>query len=118
MKRPTIAELRAAMSPATFVPEPKHKRRKRSFLHGPLDWGDICQIRALEEPVIWAWLLIHYRKRLTGDRWVSLPTKDLERLKVSRYAMYRAVKALESEGFIRVQRNPGCSLRILLVRED
>ena len=64
------------------------------------------------------WLLIHYRKHLTGDRWVTLPAKDLQRLGIDRKAMYLAVRALESEGFIRVQRNPGRSLLILLVRED
>jgi hypothetical protein len=118
MKRPSIEELRAAMQPAALPPEPSYKRQPRSFLHGPLDWGEICQVRGLGDAVLAVWLLLHYRKRLTGDRWLSLPTKDLERLGISRWTKDRAVKALESEGFIRVQRNPGCSLLILLVRES
>jgi hypothetical protein len=102
----------------TLFPGPKYARRKHSFLHGPLDLEELAQVARLGGAALEVWLLIHYRKRLTGDPWVWIPGKDLQRFGVSRLVFYRALKALESAGLIRTQRVPGRSTMILLVRED
>jgi hypothetical protein len=64
------------------------------------------------------WLLIHHRRKLTETAWVSLSSRDLTRLGVGETDKRRALKLLEAEGFIRVERARGCSTRVRLVRED
>jgi hypothetical protein len=120
--RPTVEELEAAIGPDLgFIPDPAllpRPRRGRQFLHGPLDWGDICQVFSVSREVAAVWMLIHLRRKLTGEPWITLPAKDLARLRVDKSAKSRALKILESEGFILVQRGRGCSVQVRLVRED
>jgi hypothetical protein len=120
-RRPSIEELEAAASPELgFAPDPAllpRSRRGRQFLHGPLDWGDICHIANASRMAVLVWLLIHHRRKLTGEVWLTLPTRDLSRLGISLTGKRRALKVLEDEGFIRVQRVRGRTTLVMLVRE-
>jgi hypothetical protein len=104
------------------LPEvPVRKRQRRQFLHGPLDWGDVCQVASVRSEgraALAVWLLIQHRRKLTGARVISLPSRDLELLRVSPPAKSRALKALEFLGLIRVLRDRGCTSRAILARED
>jgi len=120
-RRPTVEELEAAVEPGLgFIPDPAllpRSRRGRQFLHGPLDWGEICQVASVSRRALLVWLLINHRRKLTGERWITLTVRDLARLRVDRMAKHRALKVLEAEGLIRVQRTRGHTARVRLVRE-
>jgi hypothetical protein len=121
-KRPTLEELKEATSPVLgFTPDPKlfpRPRRGRPFLHGPLDWGDACQVFTVSREAAAVWFLIHRRRKLTEERAITLPTSELGQLRVDHTAKWRALKALESLGLIRVMRDRGCTVRVVLARED
>jgi hypothetical protein len=118
---PTAEELEAAASPELgFTPDPAllpRSRRGRQFLHGPLDWGEICQVASVSREALPVWLLIHHRRKLTGELWITLPARELTRLRVDRTAKRRALKVLEAEGLIRAQRTRGHTTLVMLVRE-
>lgn len=120
-RHPTIEELEEAACPMLgFTPDQAllpRPRQRRPFLHGPLDWGEVCLAATISREVLAVWLLIHLRRKLTGELWVTLPARELARLRVVRQAKHRALKALEGEGLVRVQRVRGCTTRVSLVRE-
>jgi hypothetical protein len=64
------------------------------------------------------WLLIHHRRKLSAEQWVTLPARDLDRLSVNRFGKMRALKALEALGLIQVLRERGRTARVRLARED
>jgi len=117
-KRPTAEELRAAMSARVSPSEPvAYSRQRRRFLRGPLDWGETCIAARLGGAALAVWLLINYRRQVIIDEpWLSLPNKELKRMGVSQWAKSRALRLLENEGLIRVQRARGKTALVRLVR--
>jgi hypothetical protein len=67
--------------------------------------------------VLAVWLLIHLRKRMDPEApWISLPSKDLERMGIDHSGKWRALRALEAEGLIRVQRAVGKTALVCMAR--
>jgi hypothetical protein len=101
------------------VTAPATKDRRRKFLAGPLDWGEICLVTKLDGSALAVWLLIHLRKRLATDRWISLPNRLLVEMGISRFAKSRALRLLQQEGLIRVAPTErGKTTLVALARED
>src|SRR5215472_17951327 len=92
-RRPTVEELEAAVAPGlSFIPDPAllpRPRKGRHFLHGPLDWDDICLVASVSHVTLAVWLLILHRRKLAGERVVTLPSRDLARLRIDRTAKMR-----------------------------
>ena len=117
-KPATLQELEAALQVTVLAQVAPTRGRQRKFVTGPLDWGEICLAAKAGGAALAMWLLIHLRKRLAADSWISLPNRYVVELGVSRPSKSRALHALAREGLIRIAPSQrGQTTRVALVRD-
>lgn len=80
-------------------------RREGRFLKGPIPMPEIAAAACLPGKALVLLLAVHHQCDLTGKAWVTLPTRLLADLGVSRDAKGRGLKHLEKAGLVIVVRN-------------
>jgi hypothetical protein len=118
--KPSWEEIQEAMkaTPHIFAPE-GHVRSGRQYLAARLDWFELCQASKLGHAALALWLLIHLRRKMTGDPWITLPNRRMKEMGISDDRKRRAVMQLRDEGLIHVAPAvKGKPFRVMLVRED
>jgi hypothetical protein len=89
-------------------------RRGERFLKGPIPLREIAAAARLSGKALALLLLIHHQTDLTGKPVVTLPSKLLSDLGISRGAKARGLALLENTGLITVTRSRGRGARIQL----
>jgi hypothetical protein len=87
-------------------------RRAGRFLKGPIPLRDIAVAARLTGKALALFLLVHHQTDLTGKQIVTLPSKLLSDLGISRGAKARGLALLENAGLITVTRSRGRAARI------
>jgi hypothetical protein len=89
------------------------KPRGSFVFGGPLEqW---CLAAGLPGKALAVWQLVRHQVRLRGTLQVTLPAHLLSKAGVSKWALQRALKALERIGMLSVLRSSGRSPRITLI---
>jgi hypothetical protein len=89
-------------------------RRGQRFLKGPIPLREIAAAARLTGKALALFLLVHHQTDLTGKPIVTLPSKLLSDLGISRGAKARGLTLLENTGLISVTRSRGRAARIQL----
>lgn len=85
------------------------------FLKGPVQWEWLCQAAVLPGRALHVGIALWHLAAMRKSATVSLSRKVLGELGVQRQAGYRALKALETGGLVRVSRRPGQLSRVTLL---
>jgi hypothetical protein len=103
---PTIStgETKASNLPERKV-EPQKQRQK--FLKGPVPLPWLMTASKLPGKALAVGIALRFRQGLTGAPTIALPSTLLSRFGVDRHAKRRALDALEQNGLIAVDRQPG-----------
>ena len=102
------------------TPARRKLRRKKlaQFIAGPLPLAQFFIAAGLPGKALAAWVLIHFRTRLTGRTEVTLPASLLGNAGIDRSTTKaHALRSLEDAGLIRVSRAHGRASRITLVEQ-
>jgi hypothetical protein len=89
-------------------------RRGERFLKGPIPLREIAAAARLPGKSLALFLAAHHQTALTGKPIVTLPSKLLSDLGISRGAKARGLTLLENSGLISVTRSRGRAARIQL----
>jgi hypothetical protein len=92
-------------------------RRGERFLKGPIPLPDIAAAARLPGKALALFLLVHHQTALTGKPIITLPSKLLRDLGISRGAKARGLALLENTGLVTVTRSRGRAARIQLRRK-
>ena len=82
-------------------------RRGERFLKGPIPMREIAVAACLPGHALALFLAVHHQTTLTGKPVVTLPSRLLADLGISRGAKSRGLKSLEKSGLIKVARSIG-----------
>ena len=92
-------------------------RRGERFLKGPIPLRDIAAASRLTGKSLALFLAVHHQIALTGKPIITLPSKLLSDLGISRGAKARGLALLENTGLITVTRSRGRAARIQFRRK-
>jgi hypothetical protein len=82
-------------------------RQAERYLRGPIRMADIRAAAKLSGPCLAVLLVIHYRRAITKQNAVTLPSGLLSDFGIDKSAKRRALLRLELAKLIRVKRTPG-----------
>ncbi len=99
-------------TPLSPIPQ---KRRQGKFLKGPipLDWLQVAG--CLSGKALHVGVVLRYLSGVEGSSEVKFSYSLAEKFGVKRHAAYRALKALEQRGLIKIRRGNGKSPRVQLL---
>jgi hypothetical protein len=111
-------EIQEAVQATSHVSPPEDRVRSgRQYLAARLDWPELCQVSKLGHAALALWLLIHLRRKLKGEPWITLPNARMREMGISDDQKRRGMALLRDEGLIRVAAVKGHPFRVMLVRE-
>ena len=104
-------------NPNSYQPKyTKRKYKKRPpFIKGPIDWKWLCSASKCNGKALQVALALHFLSGMKGDDTVKLPNKRMSEMGVSRSAKSRAIKKLEAEGLITVDRRQSQAPEITII---
>lgn len=90
------------------------------FVKGPMDWRWLCATGRVPGKALHVAVTLYLLMGLRKGTSVKLGRKHLSEIGVSRYAAYRALKAMERAGLVAVVRQRGSAptVTILPVRQE
>jgi len=88
------------------------RRRLERFLAIRIPFAQFQSAARLPGKALAVYLLIHWRRTVTGQSTVTLPTNLLHEFGIDRNAKHRALRDLEEAGLIKVTRAAGQSAQI------
>ena len=96
-----------SQGPSASKKAPRH-RKGQKFLLGPIPWDWLCKATPLPGKTLAIAIALWHLSGMAGrDSAVKLRQKTLRELGIKRTTGYRALKALESAGLVRVTRTSG-----------
>jgi hypothetical protein len=107
--------------PAKAMPIPPRAaaaKRTGHFIKGPISLSWITCASSLPGRALHVALCLWYLCGLTKSREVALGNQVLQLFCVDRHSKYRAVKALEQAGLVRVTRTRGALPRIVVLEHE
>jgi hypothetical protein len=90
------------------------RQRKGHFIRGPLPMAWFAVAARLGGHTLHVALLLWYRAGMEGHSHIMIPRQDRDAFGVSRHALARALKGLESAGLVTVTRAQGRSPRVTI----
>lgn len=99
-----------ALGSTVLAPTSRHQRkaaRGHRFLKGPIPWPWLVAAANLRGRTLHVAVVLWFLAGLTRSTTVKLGGRQLAELGVDRHAKYRALRALERAGLVRVKRSPG-----------
>jgi hypothetical protein len=93
------------------------RRLAERFLKGPIPLTPLAIAARLPGKALAVYLAIRYRRDLTREPAVTLPSRLLAAFEVDKDCKARALRALEGAGLITVERSDGRAARITLLDE-
>ena len=106
-------EIKETEVQTSFTRQAKIRRGER-FLKGPIPLRDIAAAAQLPGKSLALFLAVHHQSALTGHPVVTVPTRLLAELGISRSTKARCLKSLEDAGLVAVVRSRGRAARIQL----
>jgi hypothetical protein len=97
-------------------PSPQAKKRQGRFVMVPLEWAGQVAVAGPREPRTFIWLQLLYLSWKTGSKTVTLSNVELRRRKIDRHTKYRALRALQQAGLLRIEpQRGGASIQVTLL---
>jgi len=96
----------------------RRRSPKGFFIPGPIFLSDLLPVAKMPGKTGWVWLLILYRATYSKQEWVTLPAYALKEWGISKDAKIDALRRLEQDRRIAVQRPIGGYLRVRLSRKS
>jgi len=94
---------------APSLPLGEERRPRGEFIRGPIPLPWVAEAARLRGRALAVGLAIWFRKGIEKKATFQLYPSALERLGVSRWSAYRALKGLEKAGLVRAERRRGRS---------
>lgn len=85
----------------------KKYKKTKYFIKGPIDWDWICATAKCNGRALEVAIVLHFLSGLKKSKTIKLPNKIMSQMGVDRHAKSRALKKLENEGLIKVNRQQG-----------
>ena len=102
---------------ARMTPKPMSPRAGALYLRGPIPWWWLRRASQLSNRALTVGLVIWFWAGLQKTHTIRLTSQTLlPELAISRYALRRALHALEQARLVRVQRRPGHPPIVTLVQ--
>jgi hypothetical protein len=88
------------------------------FLKGPIPFAELAPVMRMPGKTLALYLPIVHRVATSKSMWITLPAYILEEVAISKDAKIDALRRLEQDGRIVVQRTIGGYLKVRLVRKS